>query len=332
MGVYFLVKEGHLNMERLTSLFFIFHFLFFPLLVTASEEDEYKTSLVEAIDIMQKQSIHRNEIDWINLRYKAMKELRATEGRAGYKNAMREAFRLINTNHSYLLNSDYDFLTGYSDKRCRFEADDNTSFGRHIGYIRVDTFSSKSPQEQVKYATKLQNQIRQQDSTELKAWIVDLRYNGGGNMYPMLAGVGPLLGNGRFGYFIYPDGDTAEFGYYEGASILKKRKKTIVESPYKVKNNDIELYILTSSRTASSGEALAIAFKEAPNTTFIGEITCGLATVNRNFKLKNQNILNLTVGLMADRIKNTYENGIVPDVEIEASKAKKYAVEVINSK
>ena len=33
-----------------------------------------------------------------------------------------------------------------------------------------------------------------------------LRGNGGGNMWPMIAGVGPLLGEGPLGYFIGPIG------------------------------------------------------------------------------------------------------------------------------
>jgi hypothetical protein len=32
---------------------------------------------------------------------------------------------------------------------------------------------------------------------------VDLRGNGGGNMWPMLAGVGPVLGEGIVGWIVY---------------------------------------------------------------------------------------------------------------------------------
>jgi len=37
-------------------------------------------------------------------------------------------------------------------------------------------------------------------------WIIDLRGNSGGNMYPMLAGLSSLLGEGVLGYDVYPDG------------------------------------------------------------------------------------------------------------------------------
>ena len=36
-------------------------------------------------------------------------------------------------------------------------------------------------------------------------WIIDLRGNGGGNMYPMLAGLKPFLGDTVLGAFVGPD-------------------------------------------------------------------------------------------------------------------------------
>jgi hypothetical protein len=43
------------------------------------------------------------------------------------------------------------------------------------------------------YAASLQNVLRSLDVPTTCGWIVDLRKNIGGNMWPMLAGLGPLL-------------------------------------------------------------------------------------------------------------------------------------------
>ena len=56
------------------------------------------------------------------------------------------------------------------------------------------------------FADAIQAAIRQADRAELAGWIVDLRGNTGGNMWPMLAGFGPVLGEGTAGFFIDPDG------------------------------------------------------------------------------------------------------------------------------
>jgi len=51
-------------------------------------------------------------------------------------------------------------------------------------------------------ADSLHTSIRTLGEAGAWDWIVDLCGNGGGNMWPMLAGIGPLLGDsivGRFG-------------------------------------------------------------------------------------------------------------------------------------
>jgi C-terminal processing protease CtpA/Prc len=58
----------------------------------------------------------------------------------------------------------------------------------------------------ISFAGDIQEQIRNQDHQGIAGWIVDLRGNTGGNMWPMLAGVGPILGEGLAGHFIEPNG------------------------------------------------------------------------------------------------------------------------------
>ena len=41
------------------------------------------------------------------------------------------------------------------------------------------------------------------DRPGLIGWIVDLRTDGGGNMWPMMAGLGPILGEGIMGWIVY---------------------------------------------------------------------------------------------------------------------------------
>ena len=58
-----------------------------------------------------------------------------------------------------------------------------------IGYIRI-RWVVGSQQKLAEYMTSVQAQIKERDKPELKGWIVDLRGNMGGNMWPMLVGVG----------------------------------------------------------------------------------------------------------------------------------------------
>ncbi|MGZ5191759.1 MAG: S41 family peptidase [Flavisolibacter sp.] len=47
-----------------------------------------------------------------------------------------------------------------------------------------------------RFADSIQSLIQTFDRRGISKWIIDLRKNTGGNCWPMLTGVGPLLGNG----------------------------------------------------------------------------------------------------------------------------------------
>jgi carboxyl-terminal processing protease len=74
-----------------------------------------------------------------------------------------------------------------------------------IGYLDLPTFGYGPPQDQT-YATDAQDAIRFLAPSASCGWIVDLRRDLGGDFYPMLAGVGPLLGDGQAGSFVTPAG------------------------------------------------------------------------------------------------------------------------------
>lgn len=71
--------------------------------------------------------------------------------------------------------------------------------------------------------------------------------------------------------------------------------------------------VLTDHGTASSGEAVAIAFKRRLDTRFFGTATCGLSTANETITLDDGATLLLTVSVMADRARTPYGDVVVPD-------------------
>jgi C-terminal processing protease CtpA/Prc len=68
-----------------------------------------------------------------------------------------------------------------------------------IAQLVIPLFSSPDKNEVDAYATKVQSVIADLVSKKPCGWIVDLRGNGGGNIWAMLAGVGPILGEGELG-------------------------------------------------------------------------------------------------------------------------------------
>jgi carboxyl-terminal processing protease len=54
------------------------------------------------------------------------------------------------------------------------------------------------------YAREVQGHLHQLEAAGARGWVIDLRRNDGGNMWPMLAGLTPLLGATDYGSFFDP--------------------------------------------------------------------------------------------------------------------------------
>jgi hypothetical protein len=187
-----------------------------------------------------------------------------------------------------------------------------------VGYISVPGFASVSDTASVHFASKIQSLIRTIDAKyHLKGWIVDLRKDDGGNVYPMIAGLGPLLGEGTLGYFEYPNQRTTNgqsLFYRNGSSGINGIKSVTAHNPYKMKNIKSKIAILVGEGTASSGEMTAICFLGKKNTKLFGQKTAGFTTANQGFNLANGACLYLATSYMADRTKKKYLDCICPDV------------------
>lgn len=171
----------------------------------------------------------------------------------------------------------------------------------NIAYIHVPTFSSLDPFLVRKSVDSLQGLIQRLDNVNLKGWVIDLSQNSGGNSFAMIPGLGPLLGDGPCGQSISADGTCKTLFYKQGLIGWDDDLDTLVVSPYYVKKDSLPIAIIYSSRTASSGEAVALAFRGKENCRSFGQETAGLTTRVDNFVLSDSASLNLATAYKADR-------------------------------
>lgn len=66
-------------------------------------------------------------------------------------------------------------------------------FDSTIGYVRVKG-NYHDPTQILDYIYSIRNQIQQTDKPNLKGWIVDLRGNHGGKIWPMTTGIASIIG------------------------------------------------------------------------------------------------------------------------------------------
>ncbi|WP_241968214.1 S41 family peptidase [Streptomyces sp. ICBB 8177] len=131
-------------------------------------------------------------------------------------------------------------------------------------------------------------------------WILDLRSNGGGNMWPMLAVVAPLLDEGPVGRFVRADGGSEVWALEHGRVLLDStrmaRSLSSTGGP-----RDVPLAVLTSKGTASAGEAVAVACRGEPVVRFLGTPTADFTTGNLTRVLRDGTRLHITSAHYADR-------------------------------
>jgi len=264
------------------------------------------------IDIAQRSSINRLTIDWDAYRKSVTADAGSAQTIADLFPAIRTAIALLQDGHSSYRSASGTTNIFVSLRSCAPPAVVALSPPANIASARVGAFSGTTEQANA-YARQIQDAIAAADRDDLIGWIVDLRSNGGGNMWPMVAGLGPILGEGPLGYFIGPTGAETLWEYRDGTSRSGGVAVTTVSPPYVLRRQQPRVAVLSNVGIASSGEATLIAFRQRANTRSFGQPTCGLSTANSTFTLSDGGMFTITTAVMADRNKNRFGDVIPPD-------------------
>jgi len=194
--------------------------------------------------------------------------------------------------------------------------------GEGLAYIVVPEFGSVNIERQQAYANQLQALIAKLDTEQsITGWVVDLRENNGGNMHPMLTGVGPLAGTGPLVYFV-AGRHQVPIAYRKGEAYTGKPGNGVrVPKPYQLRQPASPVAVLIGPRTASSGEITAMAFIGRPATRLFGQPSGGFTTANELIPLSDGAELNLAMYAEADRTRRPHTGPLVPDELVPATLA-----------
>jgi carboxyl-terminal processing protease len=284
--------------------------------------------LNRAVDILEENSINKNSIDWIKFRNDVLEEGKDAESIKDTYPAIQYALRQLGDHHSFLRTPEKGKI--YNDPNLSLPEISTELIDNRIGYIQIPGFSGNLNERAYKFAQQIQDAIRELDKNNIKCWIVDLGDDTGGNMWPMLLGLGPILGDGIAGYFANNNNTFISWGYSKGSVFSAKNRLMKLNTPYKLKNKIEKLAVIISNRTCSSGEATAVSFIGIKNSCLIGGPTYGNSTANREFQLSDSAVILLTVSKFADRNKKIYGIPIIPDIVDLKGTAKKTATDWIN--
>ena len=311
------------------SIVFAFVNLFFAAMSLAQRADSVKLFTDTALNIMQRNSIHANQLNWDVLRDSIeTMTINAQTYRDAYP-ALQYAFNRLDDKHGWLVFEDKDYKNpAFPSDTSRISTDIKKAALRgpaiyagrienNYTYISIPFFGGQTPDAMKKFGQRLQDSLCRNVDNKTKGIILDLRLNAGGNMFAMLAGISNILGDGIIGK------NVDSYGEILNITAVKKNGITINDSLFTSIDSScgdlskLPLAILLGPITGSAGECVAVAFAGRPDTKLIGETTAGYVTANNGWYLpgKNNGIV-LAVEYIRDINGKEYKENVKPDIEV----------------
>jgi carboxyl-terminal processing protease len=278
--------------------------------VTTAIAPDARRELDSAIALVRRHSLWRDTVTWSRVEPDVRAIAAGSETTNDVIPAIRALLLRLGDHHSFLMKPQGAdaFRTGGAENArpvIRVQTDG-------IGYVSVPAYSGADRTAAMTYVRSFQDSLSQVVARGAGAcrWIVDLRGNGGGNMWPMLGGLRPFLGDAGLGSFVSAEGSQPLWRARDGFAVEPNATIAPLESAY--------VAVLTSPRTGSSGEAVEISFIGRPRTRSFGLPTAGLSTSNSSYALPDGSMIFLTTAVEADRLGKRYGEKITPDEVVPA--------------
>ena len=230
---------------------------------------------------------------------------------------MIESLRQFGDHHSFLMTPEEvrHWEGGDGETEVEYPAH---ALKDHCGYLALPGFHAGDSLLARAFADSLQQAIRDLYAEGIRGWIVDLRQNTGGNMEPMIAGLGPLFDSGELGFLVDVNQHAESWRYADGVYYWEDEPGLTVSDPVALPQR-LPIAVLTSHQTGSSGEIVVLSFVGNTQTRSFGQATWGLTTGNGGYDLPDGARIMLSSTVMADRHGRAYYGPINPDVPIAVS-------------
>ena len=262
--------------------------------------------------IIAKYSLRKDSVDLVLLKKQALALAGNSSGYFLLHLATQFYIKSLGDHHSFLIkpNDLKNWEAGDKEAHVDFA---NYRIIDSCAYIFVPQFFSLNKKLALAYADTINKAIQFLSNSNIKGWVIDLRMNLGGNMHPMIAGLGPLFDNELLGQFVDVNGKKDSWSYKKGYSYVNKYKQCTVKNQA-VLTKHLPIAVLIGNNTGSSGEFTALSFVGNKNTKLFGQASYGATTGNDQFKLDDGAMLMLTTTIGADRTGKLYGGTIIPDV------------------
>lgn len=282
------------------------------------EIKERDKSFDELFSILKENFIDRDSIDWNSFEKAVL-----LKNKISKDSAIIEALTLLGNRHTSYMKANGIRLRGKFKKRniandeiCEVSSAKSDLFKnlKNVAYLKIDRIDNQSSISEKEYILKSLSTILDQVDSEY--WIIDLRDNTGGAIWPMLVSLLPFYEEGKIGSNVFKQNNFRTPWIKKDGSIYlgdQNQSKLYLDDKIYFTVHPKRVFVLINQKTMSAGEATAISLKSLQNVEFLGSKTGGFTTNNADITLSNFDKLRLTINYMGDFKNRIYKNGVLPD-------------------
>ena len=296
---------------------------------SSAQKSETRLTLDKIIEHAEKNSLYRKNVDWTALKKEMYVLAKNAHSISQLKPSLDLMLKKLNDTHGRVFHNN-QYLSYYSgEKKAHRKNIDNDVYSEiqstqvyefkainlqdSIGYVRIVGLPMGDNQ---KMSADIQNAVCKVIENGAKKWIIDLRYNGGGNMFPMVEGLTNIIGDGTVGGTKGVTEDESSVWQIKEGDFFYDEQNVAIENKCPIPQIQ-KVAVLTSVYTASSGEALAVILKNRPKTRFFGNKTMGMVTATDYNQIDSLTAMMISVSYYKDRESNVYKEYIDVDEIID---------------
>lgn len=291
-----------------------------------------RAELDSAYSIVRTRSVHRGEVEWRRIDSIFHAGVRDASTDRQKVDVFRSVFAALGDVHSSIV-FDGQHISHYRGVTPAEAAiigplitKSNEATGRVIagvlpggvGYVLVPGYNLMGLESVNRASADLRRAVCARADRAPNGWIIDLRLNGGGNIYPMLSGLGDLLGDGVVLHGVSAEARViSTWAIQSGVLTIDGSTMAAVSERCQAAARVPRIAVLIGAVTRSSGQITAIAFAGRPGVQLFGGTTAtGYATSNNYYRLSPWLALNLSEHYFTDRTGKLYRGIVHPDREI----------------
>ena len=301
----------------------------------AEPDPATKTYLDKALELIRLHHRKSAQAEWPRIIAEAQAQVADAKLPKDTYPAIRDVLRKLNEPHSFLVEPSAvpDAIGGTTAAQKGLATTRPMPAwnieARRIGVMTLPELNTLGEQGQkwgFEYTSKVRDGLMTMDKGKVCGWIIDLRQNIGGNMWPMLWGLDPLLGPSPFGAFILANGRKEQWVRAKNHLFPTSENLPATAPNFQLKHGDAPVAVLLGPKTASSGEMIAIAFIGRKGVRTFGNVTAGFTSANKTYPLSDGAFLVLTESSVSDRLGREYTGPIIPDQQVADHEAKSAAM------